>query len=130
MESGLVIFLIWLAIAAIGVVASIKKKSKQAGRDLRQRSDEDIERYLREIHEKMINKDPAPEQPQTDFSREGERAVNVEPAQSPAAAATSSSQAKPADEPAAEPAKKSGLDFDPEEMVIYSEVMKPGYEKY
>ena len=22
------------------------------------------------------------------------------------------------------------LDFDPEEMVIYSEVMKPGYEKY
>ena len=33
-------------------------------------------------------------------------------------------------QPAAEPVKKKEMDFDPEEMVIYSEVMKPGYEKY
>ena len=128
METGLVIFLIWLAIAAIGVVSSIKKKTRQAEIAQQQkRPEDDIERRLREIHEKLIRKEPAPEQPEADFSSEGERAVNVEPPQSPAAAAPAA-ESKPASKP--EPAKKDGMDFDAEEMVIYSEIMKPGYEKY
>ena len=93
-------------LAAIGVAASIKKRAKKVDQALNQKAarEEEAERRIREFYENMRSDTPSMEE---------------EP-ESPAEEA----------QPAAEPVKKKEMDFDPEEMVIYSEVMKPGYEKY
>ena len=132
MES-LVIFLVWLALAAIGILVSVKKKARQQsttshGGPTRQRRWEDeIERRIREFQEQLGTNGPAEapiEEPvAVEESLESEPAEPVSKPR-PAAVAPDPTPAEAA------PAKAKELDFDPVEMVIYSEVMEPGYEKY
>ena len=129
MES-LVIFLVWLALAAIGIIVSVKKKARQqsspsqGGTTRRQKWEQDIERRIKEFQEQLgVNEPtevPVEEPVAVEDSLESKPA---EPISRPSPAA-----AKPAPAPA--PANDKTLDFDPVEMVIYSEVMEPGYEKY
>ena len=123
METGLLIFLIWFMLAAIGVAASIKKRAKTVDQALNQKAarEEEAERRIREFYENMRNDTSMEEEPESP----AEEAQPATPRKSEPAPA-----AKAAAQPAAEPVKKKEMDFDPEEMVIYSEVMKPGYEKY
>ncbi|MBQ5401970.1 MAG: hypothetical protein IIU16_03540 [Bacteroidales bacterium] len=123
METGLLIFLIWFMLAAIGVAASIKKRAKKVDQALNQKAarEEEAERRIREFYENMRSDTSMEEEPESP----AEEAQPVTPRKSEPAPA-----AKAAAQPAAEPVKKKEMDFDPEEMVIYSEVMKPGYEKY
>ena len=128
MES-LIIFLVWLAIVVVGVVVSAKKKAQQqntpsqGGTTRRQRWEEEIERRIKDFQDQLKETQPAAEPVAVEDSLESEPAEPVSRPQ-PAAA-----KADPAPTAAA-PAKEKDLDFDPVEMVIYSEVMEPGYEKY
>lgn len=116
-------------LAAIGVAVSIKKRAKKTDQALNQKAarEEEAEQRIRDFYERMrreatgqeqetleeITEEPAAEAPASTFRK-------YEPAPEP----------KPAVQPAPEPVKKKEMDFDAEEMVIYSEIMKPGYEKY
>lgn len=124
METGLLIFLIWFMLAAIGVAASIKKRAKKTDQALNQKAarEEEAERRIREFYENMRSDTPSMEEEPVSPAEEAQPATPRKSEPAPAA--------KAAAQPAAEPVKKKELDFDPEEMVIYSEVMKPGYEKY
>lgn len=123
METGLIVFIFWLMIAAVGVVISIKKRTRKVDQALNQKAarEEEAERRIREFYENMRSDTSMEEEPESP----AEEAQPVTPRKSEPAPA-----AKAAAQPAAEPVKKKEMDFDPEEMVIYSEVMKPGYEKY
>lgn len=123
METGLLIFLIWFMLAAIGVAASIKKRAKKVDQALNQKAarEEEAERRIREFYENMRSDSSMEEEPESP-AEEAQPATSRKSEPAPAA--------KAAAQPAAEPVKKKEMDFDPEEMVIYSEVMKPGYEKY
>lgn len=127
MGKSLLIFFIWLAIAVVGVIAKSRKKGdKPLGEQPRQRHV-----TLEDILEKIEQK---------------EEPVRSAPAAEPAAP-KAAPKAAPAPEPAAEPMPEEGIsvtkpvaspapedgkamDFDPVDMVIYSEIMNPGYEKY
>ena len=126
MES-LIIFLVWLAIVVLGVVVAAKKKARQQGTQGsstgRQKWEEEIERRINDFQQHLKETKPAEEPVAEEESLESEPAEPVSKPQ-PAAA-----KADPAPAEAA-PVKENDLDFDPVEMVIYSEVMKPGYEKY
>ena len=110
-------------LAAIGVAASIKKRAKKVDQALNQKAarEEEAERRIREFYENMRSDTSLEEEPVSP----AEEAQPVTPRKSEPAPA-----AKAAAQPAAEPVQKKEMDFDPEEMVIYSELMKPGYEKY
>ena len=134
MES-LVIFLIWLVLAAIGIIASVKKKARQQTASTRpqgnrQRWEEEIERRIRDFQDQLGGNPTATasmkEPVAVEESLENEPAEPISRPQ-PAAARPETAAAPAA---AAAPAKDKDMDFDPVEMVVYSEVMKPGYEKY
>ena len=123
MESSLFIFLFWLIIAVIGISVKVSKNVKEqnnTGKGAQRPS-------LDEILEKLQQQDkaqptPAPKkkaaakQPKAAPVVEGERVTSAP---------------EEANDPAVEKAKESeGFDFDPVKMVVYSEIMAPGYEKY
>ena len=110
-------------LAAIGVAASIKKRAKKVDQALNQKAarEEEAERRIREFYENMRSDTSMEEEPESP-AEEAQPVTSRKSEPAPAA--------KAAAQPAAEPVKKKEMDFDPEEMVIYSEIMKPGYEKY
>ncbi len=111
-------------LAAIGVAASMKKRAKKVDQALNQKAarEEEAERRIREFYENMRSDTPSMEEEPVSPAEEAQPATPRKSEPAPAA--------KAAAQPAEEPVKKKEMDFDPEEMVIYSEVMKPGYEKY
>ncbi|MBO4558127.1 MAG: hypothetical protein J5693_05925 [Bacteroidales bacterium] len=139
MESVL-IFVFWMLFIVIAAVIGAKKKARQANTaapagNRRMPGGKSFEEWLKEV-----SKDRAPEQ---------EIVVEqASPQPKPAAAASGKAKARNAasglreegirttehqeSKPAAETPKKSELelDFDPAKMVVYSEILKPGYEKY
>ena len=127
MES-LVIFLVWLALAAIGIIVSVKKKARQqsspsqGGTTRSQKWEKDIERRIKEFQEQLGVNEP------TEVPVEEPVAVEDSLESKPAEPISKPSPA--AEKPAPAAANEKKLDFDPVEMVIYSEVMEPGYEKY
>ena len=132
MES-LVIFLVWLALAAIGIIVSVKKKARQQSTPSRGKAtvgrkwEEEIERRIRDFQEQLENKSSRSETLEEPVAVE--ESLECEPAEPVSRQQPSEAKADPAPVATA-PAKEKDLDFDPVEMVIYSEVMKPGYEKY
>ena len=139
MESVL-IFVFWMLFIVLAAVIGAKKKAKQANTaapagNRRMPGGKSFEEWLEEV-----TKGQAPE-PET---------VAEQAATQPKPAAAASGRAKPRNaasslreegirttepqeaKPAAETPKKSELelDFDPAKMVVYSEIMEPGYEKY
>ncbi|MBP5505024.1 MAG: hypothetical protein J6X89_02850 [Bacteroidales bacterium] len=133
MGESVIIFAVWLAIVVLGVVVSIKKKAKQ-----QQNAAPGFpgKVSLDDILSKLQN-----EAPRTTAADEAREEVRSAAAGYTMAEEGISSTAKPEPEPepkakkaattaAPQPEKEQGMDFDPVDMVIYSEIMKPGYEKY
>ena len=124
------IFFIWLIIAVLGIVISVKKKAAQqeaAGQKAGPKQwNEDMDRNLREVHEQMIHRQPAEEKVAEEGTLESE-AVKAAPKVNTHEAAV---KPAPATAQAPKPAPSKEMDFDPEQMIVYSEIMKPGYEKY
>lgn len=140
---SLIIFLIWLAIAVIGVIAKAVKKSQEQGStppgqartgpngtfmtDKESRGQQlkqmwERQRGMNRSQSDELNTEtvPGPEprpEPVIEENPLAEEGI--------AAIETSQETASPAPTP-----KNREMDFDPVEMVVYSEVMEPGYEKY
>ena len=132
MES-VIIFLVWLAIVVVGVVVSAKKKARQQTSSTgtqtnRRRWDEEIERRIRDFQEQLKNSSRAEDSLEEPVAVE--ESLENEPSEPISKPQPAAAKADPAPAVAAAPAKDKEMDFDPVEMVVYSEVMKPGYEKY
>ena len=137
---SIIIFLIWLALAVIGILAKAGKKSQDQGNTppLGQprmgpngtvmTPEQAREQQLKEMWErqrKMAQKQSGEQSTETE--PEPKPVVEDKPLAEEGIAATEPIKTTP--QPAPAP-KSREMDFDPVEMVIYSEVMEPGYEKY
>lgn len=126
---GVLFTFFWITMLMVGIVKSVKKAQQKRsanlpGMDQPQTPDRHI----------------APEQKNIDKAQQRwEQIRNEQVRKSRKVAAEGSIENLPHEDlaakqtkPAASAEKSDGLklDFNPEEMVIYSEVMKPGYEKY
>ncbi|MBQ9583321.1 MAG: hypothetical protein IJR25_03230 [Bacteroidales bacterium] len=121
MESSLFIFLFWLIITVIVVIAkAARKASAHPSPAVGKTALDDILQFASEP-----DVAPAPEANQQPFA-EGERATEVAEA---AETAEAKEEAAPAKTPKAA-GKDSGMEIDPVKLVVYSEIMSPGYEKY
>ena len=127
-----IIFFIWLAVAVLGIVASIRKKARaaQGGAPASKPyiSMDDILDTLQQTgyrdhvktERETVREDETTAKATPEPFVEGERVTAAAPAE------------PVTDEPApVQEAKESPeLELDPVKMVIYSEIMEPGYEKY
>lgn len=129
MESSLVIFLIWLCIAVVGVATKINKQNKERRNNP---APAPHKMTLDEIIEKL--QQPAPKTAAPEVKAQKAKAkertknnIKTEPFKE----GERSTAAPKSEAVAAETAQKGpDMDFDPIEMVVYSEIMQPGYEKY
>ena len=117
--------LIWVSLAAIGVAVKVAKKNREQSQSAPHRvtMDEILEHLQQEsgrpVEQPIVNKPKPKKTAKKAPVVEGERVTSAQPA---------SVEEKPASDEA--PSKGVDLDFDPVKMVIYSEIMEPGYEKY
>ena len=125
MSSAITAIIIWTALTVLGIVTAGKKKQKLKESQVRQKWEDIL---------KMAEESVAPAQPMPQSEHE--------PIKSPEPVAAEGSLEVMEEEPG-QPAKpapaikqtghtpaESKMDFDPEAMIVYSEIMKPGYEKY
>ena len=130
MESSLIIFLIWLALAAIGVISKVVKNAREKGNITQAHKTSTFDEILehiqqaqsREEHSKATKADWESTPGKIQFTPADEGIASTTPADTtPAAKPKKSNAAKD---------NEGKMDFDPVDMVIYSEIMQPGYEKY
>lgn len=154
--AGIIFMVIWLSILFIGIVASVKKarnkaqyapgqqggsKYAPAGRTITSRPWQNspasqMHRQMDEASKKFeaerramearfkstsTSANEATYKVAAEGSLENPADISSKPAQTGAKADAASAK---------EPAPGRKMDFDAEDMVIYSEIMKPGYEKY
>lgn len=126
MESSLIIFLVWLALAAIGVIAKARKDARAKGNSTPQHrasTFDEITEYIQQAKRKAEQPGATKNVPEKKrFTPADEGIASTTPADNP-------TEGKAKKDGAAN-GKESKMDFDPVDMVIYSEIMKPGYEKY
>ena len=140
MEAGLIAVIIWTMMLVIGVAAAVKKAKRKAeaqdGQPAPKQPDiwEEIQRRMQQEAQRQAPQSATkPAQNQTSTAGKGKKVRvaaegSLENAYDTPATEPSRTAAPAA--PAADAGKPLDLDFDPEQMVIYSEIMKPGYEKY
>ena len=117
--SAIVFIVIWVALLALGAAKSVQKSKKQ---------DPSAKPYADR---------PQAQKPAGGHTRAAS-AQGGRPVQARPVAAKGSIENMPHEDlaeknvttAAPEAPKSLNLDFDPEEMVIYADIMKPGYEKY
>ena len=107
---SIIIFLIWFALLILGVLTKAKKKTQD-----------------QTVNTTPIEKEAA----DNVITSEAPKADTPKPQAAPMAeeGIATTEPVKTTPQPAPAP-KGREMDFDPVEMVIYSEVMEPGYEKY
>ena len=122
-STAVIVVIVWVAMLLIGIAASVRKARKKM---LEQSS----------APTGKMQGQPRPSWPQVRYDTTGpeikrKRKVAAEGSleniqdESPVKAASAGSKEN------VDPQKSgTGTDFDPEKMIIYSEIMKPGYEKY
>ena len=130
MGSSIIIFLIWLFFLVVGIVAKVSKRTKAGDAKptvLQRHPLEDILEALQksdrpEPEETVSFAKEEPMQPELDRKpfEEGQRVTDTPPAD---AAVKEPEPVKPA-------AEDSDTEIDPVKLVVYSEIMSPGYEKY
>lgn len=136
---SIIIFLIWLGVAVIGVIAKSKKKSQEQGntpplgqprydsRGMPLSNEQTRKQQLQEMWDRQRKMAKAQAEKDDNITDTPPQTPEAEPMAEEGIAATEPVQPTPQPTPAP---KGRELDFDPEEMVIYSEIMQPGYEKY
>lgn len=131
MTISLIIFIVWLAIAIIGVAKGVSKRSKEqhgtpASAPGRVSLEELIEK-LQQGESQAHAPAASAQQPRPKAKDTSGKKVREEPFKE-----GERSTQNPKNEKVAAEAKAKGpdMDFDPVEMVVYSEIMQPGYEKY
>jgi len=140
---SLIIFLIWMGIAVIGVISKARKKSQGQGstpplgqprydsRGMPLSQEQTRNQQLQEMWDRQRKMAKAQAGKDSDITDAPPQSPGADQATEPLAeeGVAATEPAKPAPQPA--PTQKGReLDFDPEQMVIYSEIMQPGYEKY
>lgn len=114
MDRSLIIFLIWLALAAIGVISKAVKNAREKGNGAPAHKTSTLDEILEHIQQAQSK---AEQFKATDEGIASTTPVDTTPA------------AKPKKGNAAKD-NEGKMDFDPVDMVIFSEIMQPGYEKY
>lgn len=122
MERPLIIFLVWLAIAAIGVISKAVKNAREKGNGAPAHKPSTLDEILENIQQAQRKSE------QSKATKAEKKSAPQKKQFTPADEGTASTT--PADTPPAAKEKKREMDFDPVDMVIYSEIMKPGYKKY
>lgn len=130
MDRSLIIFLIWLALAAIGVISKAVKNAREKGNGAPAHKTSTLDEILEHIQQAQSKAEQSKATKADWKSTPGK--IQFTPADEGIASTT------PVDTtPAAKPKKGNAakdnegkMDFDPVDMVIYSEIMQPGYEKY
>lgn len=130
MDRSLIIFLIWLALAAIGVISKAVKNAREKGNGAPAHKTSTLDEILEHIQQAQSKAEQSKATKADWKSTPGK--IQFTPADEGIASTT------PQDNPSAAKAKKDAsavkkdgkMEFDPVDMIIYSEIMKPGYEKY
>ena len=121
METSLVIFLIWMSIAVIGIIAKARKKARESADAAPYHRTPNLDEILEHIQQPQV-KENQPKATKKRFTPADEGIASTTPQDNPSAAKAKKD---------ASAVKKDGkMEFDPVDMIIYSEIMKPGYEKY
>ena len=131
MTTSLIIFIVWLAIAIIGVANGVSKRSKgQRSTPASAPGRVSLEELIEKLQQGE-SQSPSPvasvQQPRPKANETSGKTGKAE-----AFKEGERSTQNPKNEKVAGEAKAKGpdMDFDPIEMVVYSEIMQPGYEKY
>ena len=130
MDRSLIIFLIWLSLAAIGVISKVVKNAREKGNSSPSPKTSSLDEILEHIQQAQRNA----AQPQTAKAekKSAPEKKRFTPADEGIASTTPVDTTPTAKAKKGESTKdnEGKMDFDPVDMVIYSEIMKPGYEKY
>ncbi len=129
MDSSLIVILIWLSLAAIGVISKAVKNAREKSNSApspKASSLDEILEHIQQAQRKAAQPQAAKagkkSAPQKRFTPADEGIPSTTPVDTtPAPKAKKGESTKD---------NEGKMDFDPVDMVIYSEIMKPGYEKY
>ena len=121
----------WLAIAVLGFIIKARKKANGNAHSSHPHNATSIDEILEHIQQQAQHNSEQPKATKADVKSAPQK-KRFTPADEGIASTTpadTTSEAKPKKGDAARE-KDGKMDFDPVDMVIYSEIMKPGYEKY